>query len=162
MTEEEIAERVAAYNAHHVVLTGGEPALQLTDTLIARLHRVGKYVAVETNGTHPLPQNIDWVTLSPKTPFFPRNTDAPNESEKDGAVVITHCDELKAIFTNTTAFTAAAPYYLAIPATHHLLQPCDTQDAERNRTITSEAIRYCLNHPEWSLSLQTHKLLGIP
>lgn len=175
MTEEEIAERVAAYNAHHVVLTGGEPALQLTDTLIKRLHHSGKYVAVETNGTHPLPPCIDWVTLSPKFAFTSGNTDIGLANNHQGSthippaniaankgVVITHCNELKAIFTNTEAFTVAAPRYLSIPADHYLLQPCDTGDAARNRAITAQAIRYCLNHTEWSLSLQTHKLLGIP
>ena len=69
MSEKEIVEAVGQYPARHVVVTGGEPALQLTESLVDALHAVGRYVAVETNGTHPLPDNVDWVTLSPKSAF---------------------------------------------------------------------------------------------
>ena len=64
--KEDIVSEVAKYPAHHVVITGGEPSLFLTHSLVEALHQAGKFVAVETNGTHPLPDNVDWVTLSPK------------------------------------------------------------------------------------------------
>lgn len=67
--EEDIVAEVAKYPAHHVVITGGEPSLFLTHSLVEALHQAGKFVAVETNGTHPLPDNVDWVTLSPKDRF---------------------------------------------------------------------------------------------
>ncbi len=150
-SEEEIAQRIAAYKPRHVVITGGEPALFLTTTLINRLHDAGKFVAVETNGTHSLPDNIDWITLSPKFAFVAHGAE----------VVLPRCDELKAIFTSTDTFSVNAPRYLAIAATHRYVQPCDTGNACQNHKTTAEAVAWCIAHPEWSLSLQTHKLLGI-
>ncbi|MBP3227234.1 MAG: radical SAM protein [Bacteroidaceae bacterium] len=151
LTEDEIATRAAAFPSRHVVVTGGEPALQLTATLIDALHAAGKFVAVETNGTHPLPANVDWTTLSPKFAFV----------ERGANVVLPRCDELKAVFTSTKAFAAVELAYLTVPATHYYIQPCDTGDAAHNRDVTEAAIQWCLAHPRWSLSLQTHKLLGI-
>ncbi|MBR4506739.1 MAG: 7-carboxy-7-deazaguanine synthase QueE, partial [Bacteroidales bacterium] len=69
MSEEEIVDAVKCYPARHVVITGGEPSLQLTESLVDILHAAGKYMAVETNGTRPLPANVDWITLSPKSAF---------------------------------------------------------------------------------------------
>ena len=69
MTEEAILQEVQRYGARHVVLTGGEPSLQLTESLVAGLHRLGRFVAVETNGTRSLPAGVDWITLSPKDAF---------------------------------------------------------------------------------------------
>ena len=147
MTEEEIAAEAARCPATHVVITGGEPSLQLTETLVEHLHALGKYVAVETNGTHPLPTNVDWVTLSPKFPFV--------QSEK-AHVVLKRCNELKMVFTG-----ASLPDFSAIQADHLFLQPCDTPDPERNKQILKGTIAYCLSHPQWRLSLQTHKLIGV-
>lgn len=147
MTEEEIAAEAARCPATHVVITGGEPSLQLTETLVEHLHALGKFVAVETNGTHPLPANVDWVTLSPKFPFV--------QSEK-AQVVLKRCNELKMVFTG-----ASLPDFSAIQADHLFLQPCDTPDPERNKQILKETIAYCLSHPQWHLSLQTHKLIGV-
>ncbi|MGN0087385.1 MAG: 7-carboxy-7-deazaguanine synthase QueE [Alloprevotella sp.] len=145
MTPEEIVRGVAAYPATHVVLTGGEPSLFLTGELVERLHAAGKFVAVETNGTHPLPAAVDWVTLSPKDLFVP-----------DARIVLSRADEIKVVYTG-----AVPDCYEAFPATHHFLQPCDTGDREESRRLIQEAIDYCLHHPQWRLSLQTHKLLGI-
>ena len=147
MTPEEVVEEVGRYPARHVVITGGEPSLQLTGTLVEALHAAGKFVAVETNGTHPLPPEVDWVTLSPKDAFVGGKAARP---------VLERCDELKVVFTGETL-----PDYGHIAATHRFLQPCDTGDAARNREIMKGAVQYSLEHPAWRLSLQTHKVLDI-
>lgn len=136
MTEEEIASAVALCPARIVVITGGEPALQLTESLVDRLHSLGKVVHVETNGSLPLPANVDWVTCSPKTPPYS----------------ITHINELKLLFTpgvDPEAIAAALP-----KAECYALQPLAG-------TSPQPVIDYILAHPHWSLSLQTHKLLQI-
>lgn len=142
----ELVEAVGKYSAPHVVLTGGEPALTADDTLVSALHEAGKYVAMETNGTHRPPAGLDWLTLSPK----------------DGVVagatpVVQRCDELKIVFTGD-----APDPHPAITATWRYLQPCDTGDAEENRRLVARAVAYIKAHPAWRLSLQTHKLIGIP
>lgn len=147
MSEAEIAEAAANYPARHVVVTGGEPSLQLTRSLVDLLHKAGKHVAVETNGTHPLPDNVDWITLSPKDAFLPVAA---------AHVVLGRCDEIKLVYTG-----APLPEYPDLHVRHLFLQPCDTGQEDRNRQLLAEAINYCLQHPEWRLSLQTHKLTGI-
>jgi 7-carboxy-7-deazaguanine synthase (Cx14CxxC type) len=137
--------RASSARDRFVVCTGGEPLLQLDAPLIDALHERGFEIAIETNGTVPLPEGadapIDWICMSPKA-----GTD----------VVITTGDELKLIYPQP----GAEPERFASWAfTHHLLQPMDGPDRERN---TALAIEYCLTHPEWRLSVQTHKYLGIP
>ena len=135
MSDEQLIEALAAYPCRMVILTGGEPSLWIDEALIERLHQAGKYICIETNGTHPLPNGIDWVTCSPK----------------EGApVVLTHIDEVKVVYVGQPL----APY-AALPAQHHFLQPCSGQN-------TDEVVRYILTHPEWRLSLQTHKLIHLP
>lgn len=134
MTDEEIMQEVARHPAHLVVLTGGEPSLWIDQALIDRLHRAGKYIAIETNGTHPLPDGIDWVTCSPKT---------------GGAVVLKQMDEVKVVYQGQEL----TPYE-QLPARHFFLQPCSGLN-------TAETITCVLAHPRWRLSLQTHKLTGI-
>ena len=83
MSDEQLIEALAAYPCRMVILTGGEPSLWIDEALIERLHQAGKYICIETNGTHPLPNGIDWVTCSPK----------------EGApVVLTHIDEVKVVY----------------------------------------------------------------
>lgn len=147
MTEADILQEVQRYGARHVVLTGGEPSLQLTESLVEGLHRLGRYVAVETNGTRLLPAGVDWVTLSPKDAFV---------NEAAARIALSECHELKVVFTG-----AALPEYSHIQARHRFLQPCDTGHAGENARILSATIDYCKQHPEWRLSLQTHKWLGI-
>lgn len=147
MTEAEVVEEVKRYPAHHVVVTGGEPSLQLSAQLVEALHAAGKFVAVETNGTRPLPAAVDWVTLSPKDAFVATAAARP---------VLERCDELKVVFTGEDL-----PDYTRIQAAHRFLQPCDTGDLQRNREVRAAAVAYCLAHPEWRLSLQTHKVLDI-
>lgn len=145
MTEEEIVARAIEVPARHVVITGGEPSLFLTESLVDKLHAAGKYVAVETNGTHPLPDNVDWITLSPKDAFV-----------EGGAPVITRCNEIKVVFDGSPL-----PDYGHIHTDHRFLQPCDKGDVELNACIVKAAISYILSHPEWRLSLQTHKIINI-
>jgi 7-carboxy-7-deazaguanine synthase (Cx14CxxC type) len=124
-----------------VVCTGGEPLLQLDPPLLDALHAAGFEVAVETNGTVPPPAGIDWLCLSPKA-------GAPT--------VIGAGDELKLVYPQEGAEPAR---YEALGFRHFFLQPMDGPSREAN---TRAAVRYCLAHPRWRLSLQTHKLLGIP
>lgn len=145
MTEEEIATAVAAFPAKHVVITGGEPSLFLTASLIDLLHAAGKCVAVETNGTHPLPENVDWITLSPKDAFV-----------ANAAPTIRRCDEIKVVFDGSPIND-----YPDIEATHFFIQPCDTGDAQRNAAITAACIEHIKKNPKWRLSLQTHKITNI-
>lgn len=147
MTEAEIAEIAAGYPARHVVVTGGEPSLQLTASLVDKLHQAGKFVAVETNGTHTLPDTVDWITLSPKSGFV---------GTKAAQVVISRADELKQVYDGLAVTEPSG-----IEVAHHFLQPCDTGDAARNQLLMAEAVEFCKQHPKWRLSLQTHKITGI-
>jgi 7-carboxy-7-deazaguanine synthase len=124
-----------------VVCTGGEPLLQLDAPLIQALHLVGFEIAVETNGTVAPPPGIDWLCVSPKA-------DAP--------LVVTAGDELKLVYPQDGA---EPQRYEGLGFRHFFLQPMDGPAREAN---TRDALRYCLSHPRWRLSLQTHKLLGIP
>lgn len=147
MSEAEVVEAVRQYPAHLVVVTGGEPALQLTPSLVDALHAAGRRVAVETNGTRPLPANVDWVTLSPKDAFL----------GPQAAPVLTKADELKFLFDGVSE---PQPYG-TIAVAHRYLQPCDSGDTARNARTTAAAVDYIMRHPEWRLSLQIHKILGI-
>lgn len=147
MSEDEVVEEVGKYKGRHVVITGGEPSLQLTASLVDKLHAIGKYVAIETNGTHELPDNVDWITLSPKDSFV---------KQSSAQVKLTHCNELKMVFTGTPLAD-----HSHIKAQHYFLQPCDTGDEQKNKEILEKAIDYCLSHPQWSLSLQMHKIVGV-
>lgn len=147
LSEEEIAERTAQFPAALVVLTGGEPSLQLTYSLVELLHRKGKFVAVETNGTSPLPPNVDWITLSPKSHFF---------ESPQAELVLTKADELKIVFTGQNV-----PEFPNLKVSHQFIQPCDFGDPSQNHQIIQLAIQFCKDHPQWRLSLQTHKILGI-
>ena len=124
-----------------VVCTGGEPLLQLDAALIAGLHARGFEIAVETNGTLGAPDGIDWICVSPKA----------------GAELKQICGhELKLIYPQAQAQPAR---FEALDFQHFFLQPMDGAEKEKN---TRAATAYCLAHPKWRLSLQTHKLIGIP
>lgn len=148
MTEEDIAAQVVRYPASLVVITGGEPSLQLTESLVDALHRQGRRVAVETNGTHPLPSNVDWITLSPKDTFL----------GMVASPILTEVDELKVVFDGIHQ----PVIYENIKVRHaRFLQPCDTGDPQRNGIIVNQTIEYIKANPQWRLSLQTHKIVGI-
>jgi 7-carboxy-7-deazaguanine synthase len=124
-----------------VVCTGGEPTLQLDAPLVEALHARGFRVAIETNGTQPLATPVDWVCVSPKA-------NAP--------LALTAGDELKLVFPQAEA---RPERFEGLAFTHFFLQPMDGPERERN---TARAAQYCLEHPRWRLSLQTHKLIGLP
>lgn len=124
-----------------LVCTGGEPLLQLDEPAIHALHARGFELAVETNGTLPVPPGIDWVCCSPK---------AGTE------LVIRSGDELKLVFPQEGTDPAD---YVHLNFRHFFLQPQDGAEREMN---IGRAVAYCLQHPQWRLSLQVHKLLGIP
>lgn len=124
-----------------VVCTGGEPLLQLDAPLIAALHARGFEIAVETNGTIAAPEGLDWICVSPKA---------------DAGLKQTSGHELKLVYPQDKA---RPERFEAFDFRHFFLQPMDGADVEEN---TRAATAYCLAHPKWRLSLQTHKLIGIP
>ncbi len=123
-----------------VVFTGGEPLMQLDDPLIKAVHDAGFEIAVETNGTIEAPEGIDWLCVSPKS---------------GSELVIKRGDELKFVFPQTGV---DPKNLLDLHFDHYLLQPMDSPEIADN---TEAVINYCMEHPEWKLSLQTHKQLGI-
>lgn len=126
--------------APYVVCTGGEPLLQLDAPLIDALHERGFEIAVETNGTLPAPPGIDWICVSPKA----------------GAEFVQRSgNELKLVYPQVDA---APERYAGLAFEHFFLQPMDSPAREQN---TRAAIAYCLAHPQWRLSVQTHKMLGL-
>ena len=128
-----------------IVLTGGEPTLQVDAELIHLLHQKGYYLSMETNGTHVVPEGIDWITCSPKLDFT-----------EDGELALKKVDELKLVFDGTHEVSN-----YGLEATYQYLQPCDVGNDARNRFILSGCIDYVKRHPEWQLSLQMHKIVGI-
>ena len=167
MTEEEIAERVSQYPARHIVITGGEPTMQLNARLTQLLHEKGFFIQIETNGALPLKDGteVDWITCSPKG----------NE------IKIQRIDELKLLFIKEYL-----EKYKEVKASQRCLQPLDEGGQEvqtlalqagssprlrraelgTSRFASSrggnEVISYIKEHPQWRLSLQTHKLINIP
>ncbi|MCO1575826.1 7-carboxy-7-deazaguanine synthase [Crossiella sp. SN42] len=123
-----------------VVCTGGEPLLQLDEAAIDELHARGFTVAVETNGTRQAPVGLDWICVSPKV---------------GAELVITSGDELKLVYPQVGGDPAQFEH---LDFQHFRLQPMDGADVEENTRAT---VQYCLKNPHWSLSLQTHKYLGI-
>ncbi len=124
-----------------VVCTGGEPLLQLDQALIDALHDHQFEIAIETNGTLPVPKGVDWICVSPKA----------------RAELIVHSgDELKFVYPQEGA---EPERYCSLAFQHFFLQPMDGPARQSN---TQLALKYCLAHPQWKLSLQTHKQLGIP
>lgn len=155
MNEDEIVEAVLQYPTRYVVITGGEPTLQVTASLCDKLRAHGLYLMMETNGTRPLPEGcqIDWITCSPKL------IDVEDGKRKIATIRLRHIDELKVVFEDSP--TQDMALYEQIPATEYRLQPCDTQDPLCNQAILNKTIKYILQHPKWKLSLQTHKILHV-
>lgn len=147
MTLQEIVSEAGKYPAHHIVITGGEPSLTIDEKLISGLKADrNRRIAIETNGTRPLPANIDWITLSPKSEC----------SGENAKLAISRCDELKVVYQGQDLSV-----YDNIAATHRFLQPCDSGNPEINSINIKKAVEECLRNPQWRLSLQTHKLLNI-
>ncbi|MDH3035399.1 7-carboxy-7-deazaguanine synthase [Streptomyces sp. TRM75561] len=145
-TAQELADAVEAAwpttdSAHRfVVCTGGEPLLQLDEAAIKALHGRGFEIAVETNGTRPAPRGIDWLCVSPKI---------------GSTLVLTSGDELKLVYPQAGGDPAQFEH---LDFRHFRLQPLDDVDREAH---TRAAVEYCMKNPRWTLSLQTHKYLGI-
>ncbi|MDX1473947.1 MAG: 7-carboxy-7-deazaguanine synthase [Reinekea sp.] len=149
---EQLAQRIdqfwpAEQGQKFVVFTGGEPALQLDETLIDAMHQVGFECAVESNGTLPLPGNLDWVCISPK-------------GRSD--VVIEQCNELKLVYPQTEAMPER---FSGIQADYRYLSPKNNHQENTivpgNNANTAKCIQYCLENPDWRLTLQSHKVLNI-
>ena len=125
----------------YVVCTGGEPLLQLDEDLINAFHAEGIEVAIETNGTLPVPKGVDWVCVSPKS---------------GSSLVVQEGDEIKLVYPQKGHHPSDFNH---LKFSHFFLQPMF--DDQENTNIEA-TVEYCLSHPRWSLSLQTHKLLGLP
>jgi 7-carboxy-7-deazaguanine synthase len=142
---EELADAIAGKWPNHdtdwrfVVCTGGEPLLQLDTQLIDALHRHNFYIAIETNGTIPVPDGIDWVCVSPKS---------------GSCLSVRHGDELKVVFPQEVDPCS----YAQLEFHHFFIQPKDGANAKES---LRSAIQFCSENPKWRLSLQTHKLIGI-
>lgn len=154
-TAQALAERIAQEwggavedGERFVVCTGGEPLLQLDEALITALHGLGFKIAIETNGTLPVPVGVDWVCVSPK---------------QGADLVVKQGDELKVVLPQSGQNLAQLSQ---LAFTHHFLQGMDgtflpSQDLQARGQNTEAAIAYCQQHPKWRLSLQTHKIIGI-
>lgn len=134
MSMTDIVKEIARYAPKHVVLTGGEPAMQIDAEKVRMLKDAGYFVQIETNGSLPVPKNIDWVTCSPK----------------EGPWLIDHVDELKIVYQGQDVEEIASHFNPKVKC----LQPC-------SRINTRETIDYIIAHPWWRLSLQTHKYIDI-
>lgn len=125
----------------YVVFTGGEPLLQLDTALIDAVHARGFTIAIETNGTLPAPPGIDWICVSPKA---------------NNALALTSGDELKLVYPQADA---APERFAQLDFKHFFLQPLDSPLRVAH---TAQAVNYCMQHPKWRLSVQSHKYIGIP
>ena len=145
-TAEALADAIAAQwpagqpGRPYVVCTGGEPLLQLDTPLIEALHARGFEIAVETNGTQPAPEGLDWICVSPKA---------------DAEIVLTRGDELKLVYPQPLAMPER---FAGLAFTHFFLQPMDSLLQKQH---TRDAVAYCMAHPQWRLSVQMHKVIGI-
>lgn len=153
MSDDEIIHAVNLYSAEWIVLTGGEPCLHIDDYFIRMLKRTtGKKIAIETNGTIPVPKSIDWVTISPKVGI---------SGEIELPLVENEADELKVVdlgqpldqYFNLACVKGKTLMYL---------QPCYVTDAERYSANRRRTVKRVLADPRWTLSVQLHRFLGIP
>ena len=158
-----------------VVLTGGEPSLQVDTPLIDALHAAGFYICIETNGTHPLPDGIDWITCSPKMVYQSEGRSISETvyqrsglSAKRSSLALKRVNEVKVVFTGTYD---PEIWRSQLEAEHWLLQPlrytgewllnnCDAFEDDRNDNL-DDTVRYILSHPFWRLSVQLHKIVGL-
>lgn len=152
LDDDAIVHAVKLYTAEWIVLTGGEPSLWIDADFIHLLKRAtGKKIAIETNGTRPLPPGIDWVTISPKWGI----------SGADAPVVLDYADEIKVVDVGQDL----EPYF-SMPCrgerTLMYLQPCYVSDPAENEANRLRTVRRVLADPRWTLSVQLHRFLGIP
>lgn len=167
MTAEEIVgEALALYDIPNerrrmVVLTGGEPSLQVDSALVDALHAAGFYICIETNGTHPLPEGIDWITCSPKVECL-------DTRKSHAGLALRQVNEVKVVYTGEYNPEVWREH---LEAEHWMLQPlrytgewllnnCDAFEDDRNDNM-DDTVRYILSHPFWRLSVQIHKIVGL-
>lgn len=130
-----------------VVLTGGEPTLQVDEELVDMLHWAGFYVAMETNGTREVPKNIDWVTCSPKSAYV-----------SNSEIVLKQCNEVKVVYDGEEGHE---PDTCGIEANAYYVQPCDVGNETSNKVIIADCVRFVKENPMWKLSLQQQKILNV-
>jgi organic radical activating enzyme len=148
MTEGELIDKIREYPAKFVVFTGGEPTFQVTKGLCKMLHSLGYYLAIETNGMMPTVFDMDWVTLSPKNLYV-----------KGADPLIVQANELKIVMDDKV--DPELFKYPNIKVDYKYIQPCDTGDKERNQKILQRCVDFIKENPDWTLSLQTQKILNI-
>ena len=153
MSDDHIIQEVKKHRAQQIVLTGGEPSIQIDNEFIALLKQsTGLPVAIETNGTRKLPDGIDWVTVSPKADWH---------FNGEGDIKVTHADELKVVDMGQDL----VQYFkleCVDESTVMLLQPCHVSSQIQWEKNVASTVKRVLMNPEWRLSLQTHKYIGIP
>ena len=161
MTDEAIVETVNQYPGEWIVLTGGEPTLWIDSRFVTYLKvMTGKKIAIETNGSRPVPPEVDWVTVSPKISV---------EGVEEHELKVERADELKVVevgqdlegYFHLPCVVATANLPFGIEATKMYLQPCFVADPEECRRNRERTMRRVLDDPRWTLSLQTHRFLGI-
>lgn len=150
MSEADIVTAVSQYPARHIVITGGEPTIQINDPLIGMLHEAGFFIQIETNGSLPLKcknHTPDWITCSPK----------------DLSLNIQQIHEFKVLFDGEKPmlYGLTESDINRYEPKQYCLQPLDTGNKERNKEILKNTINYILHNPKWTLSLQTHKIINI-
>lgn len=150
MSSQEIVDEVNKYpNAPLLVLTGGEPSLFINEAFVEELkQKTGKQVTIETNGTRPIPTNLDWVTLSPKSAFHGGDMEPCS---------LKRCDELKVVYLGQDL-----AQYDDIEARYRFLQPCYEENEEQRKANMQACVEAVKAHPNWRLSLQIHRVLNIP
>lgn len=153
MTAQEIAEAVNKLSeSSMIVITGGEPSIQLDDNLLYYLRHccaLPRYIAVETNGTGKLPDDIDWVTLSPKSQWQKK------------PIILKAVSEIKTVMDENTLAVDLLRMQEAYPNALCFVQPCDTGNKEKNETIIKRCVDFVKDYPQWRLSLQQQKILNI-
>jgi len=154
-TEDEIVRQIASYNANFVVFTGGEPTLQLTESLVDKVHAIrdDMYIAVESNGTHDCVGNVNWLTISPKDLYL-------GEKAK---ICRQFCNEFKIVWDGVVDIPNYLETYLKdwYLQPHLYLQPCDTGDIDKNKEIINKCVEFVKNNPKWKLSIQLQKILNV-
>lgn len=141
----EIIEEIQKYPSKHIVITGGEPSLQIDWDFVNYLQQYGYFVQVETNGVKRLPTNVDWITCSPK--YKP--------------ICYGEVDEIKCVYEGKESEEKIHKLYHSVRAESFYLQPCDVKNPKRNAEILAECINFIKENPEWKLSLQTQKILEV-
>lgn len=145
MEPAEIISEILKYPSRHIVITGGEPSLQLDGDFVDRLHQHGYFVQVETNGVKRLPDNVDWITCSPK--YKP--------------ICYDEVEEIKYVYEGRESEEKILSLFRSVRAEVYYLQPCDVKNPKSNAEILAGCINFIKAYPEWKLSLQTHKILNI-